>query len=108
MLKKLFLFFLPLVFGLIVCVIIVINYHAISEDQNKKSVRMSDVTSKKQNRISVVRIDIIKDRLAYNGERGVYLITDLKTGKEYIGISGVGIAETSEYRSGKNLHFEER
>ena len=33
------------------------------------------------------------DVLAYSSYRGIYVITDRKTGREYVGISGVGITE---------------
>lgn len=38
-----------------------------------------------------------KDGLAYDGERGIYMITDHKTGKEFVGVSGVGIAELGSH-----------
>ncbi|HCJ5492477.1 TPA: hypothetical protein NUW79_003117 [Escherichia coli] len=38
-----------------------------------------------------------KDSLAYDGERGIYTITDNKTGKEFVGVSGVGIAELGSH-----------
>lgn len=38
-----------------------------------------------------------KDSLAYDGERGIYMITDNKTGKEFVGVSGVGIAELGSH-----------
>lgn len=48
-------------------------------------------------RFVVVRDSVIVDDLAYNDRRGIYVITDTQTGKEYIGISGVGIAETGSH-----------
>ena len=50
-------------------------------------------------RVKIERIGIINDHLAYNWTRGIYIITDTKTGKEYIGVSGIGISEVG--RSGK-------
>lgn len=44
-------------------------------------------------RFSICRVDVFKDSIAYRGLRGVYIIVDKQTGKEYVGISGVGIAE---------------
>lgn len=44
-------------------------------------------------RIKVTRIGVIQDELAYNNRRGIYIITDTKTGKEYVGVSGIGISE---------------
>ena len=44
-------------------------------------------------RITITRIGIFQDTLAYGDRRGVYLINDSKTGKEYLGVSGIGISE---------------
>lgn len=52
-------------------------------------------------RIEVTRIGVFADDIAYGSRRGVYAIVDRKTGKEYIGISGVGITETSAHSAGK-------
>ncbi len=48
-------------------------------------------------RITVTRIGIIDDPLAYGDRRGVYIITDTKTGMEYIGVSGIGISELGSH-----------
>jgi len=60
------------------------------------------------NRIIVERINSVRDNLAYGGRRGIYLITDTKTGIEYIGISGIGISETGSHSSGKYYTSDER
>ncbi len=59
-------------------------------------------------RINVKMVDTIEDGLAYGNRRGIYIITDTETGKEYIGISGVGISETGSHSSGKSTHSDER
>lgn len=64
--------------------------------------------SKQLDRVKIERISISIDALAYGGQRGIYIITDSKTGKEFIGISGVGIAETGSHRSGKQTIQDER
>lgn len=53
-------------------------------------------------RFVVVRQQVFNDDLAYGGERGVYVVTDTLTGKEYFGVSGVGISELGNHSSGKN------
>lgn len=58
--------------------------------------------------ISVVRVGVVRDSLAYGGERGVYRIRDNKTGAEFIGVSGVGIAETASHLAGKVPVGDER
>lgn len=59
-------------------------------------------------RFIVSRVQIIEDGLAYNDKRGVYTIKDTVTGKEYVGLSGVGIAELGSHRSGKTTVSDER
>ncbi len=59
-------------------------------------------------RISITRISVFKDETAYDRQRGIYIIHDNKTGKEFVGISGVGIAETGSHQSGKTSVSDER
>lgn len=53
-------------------------------------------------RFQITRVAVIEDSLAYGDRRGVYVIRDTKTGKEYVGVSGVGIADTGDHQAGKN------
>ena len=48
-------------------------------------------------RVSVERIGVFKDDLAYNERRGVYVIRDKATGREFIGVSGIGITEVGSH-----------
>ena len=59
-------------------------------------------------RVEVVRVGMFRDMIAYNGTRGVYVIRDKKTGREFIGVSGVGIAETGSHLAGKVIVADER
>lgn len=59
-------------------------------------------------RISVTRVGVFRDDTAYNSRRSIYVIVDRKTGKEYIGVSGVGISETGSHRAGKSNVMDER
>lgn len=68
----------------------------------------STVSFQDQNRIQVTRIGVFKDDLAYNDRRGVYIIVDTKTGKEFIGVSGVGIQEVGDHQFGKARAQDER
>ena len=61
-----------------------------------------------QPRIVVERIDVVADSLAYGGTRGVYIIRDTQNGREFIGVSGVGISETGQHQSGKTQVRDER
>lgn len=57
-------------------------------------------------RFQVDRVAIFEDRLAYEDKRGIYIIRDVQTGKEYVGVSGVGISEIGSHlrSSGKHSH----
>lgn len=59
-------------------------------------------------RITVERIAVIQDSIAYEGKRGVYVIRDTQTGKEYFGISGVGVTELGSHSIGKTRAEDER
>lgn len=59
-------------------------------------------------RISVTRIGVINDSLAYNERRGIYIIMDTKTGKEYVGVSGIGISDLGSHSTGKASITDER
>ena len=59
-------------------------------------------------RFEVIRIQRFRDDLAYNHERGIYLIKDTRTGAEYFGVSGVGINELGDHRTGKDIRTDER
>jgi hypothetical protein len=53
-----------------------------------------------EGRVKITRIGIFEDSTAYGNRRCIYLIKDTKAGKEYIGISGVGISQTGSHSSG--------
>ncbi len=59
-------------------------------------------------RFKVERVGVIRDELAYNNARGIYVIVDRETGKEYVGISGIGIAERGSHLVGKGRVSDER
>lgn len=59
-------------------------------------------------RFKVELVGIFRDTMAYDGRRGIYLLQDSQTGKEYFGISGVGISELGSHSSGKTTISDER
>lgn len=61
-----------------------------------------------QSRININQIGIFRDELAYGYIRGIYIINDQKTGKEFIGISGIGISEIGSHIIGKTTIIDER
>lgn len=48
-------------------------------------------------RFEIERVGVFRDDLAYNDKRGIYVIRDQHTGREYLGISGVGISELGSH-----------
>jgi hypothetical protein len=58
-------------------------------------------------RFEVSLVGTFEDDLAYGNYRGVYLILDTSTGREYVGLSGVGIAETGAHPCGKGCIAED-
>jgi predicted small secreted protein len=68
------------------------------------TMRMSGGTD----RFSVECVGIIDDPIAYGDRRGIYIIKDRDTGKEYVGLSGVGISEVGSHMAGKARVSDER
>lgn len=75
---------------------------------HRQSAAANAMALQENQRIQITRIGVFRDDLAYNSRRGVYAITDAKTGKEYIGISGIGIQETGSHSTGKTSVSDER
>ena len=44
-------------------------------------------------RVSIQRIMVFEDDIAYGDKRGIYIIRDHVTNKEFIGVSGIGISD---------------
>lgn len=63
----------------------------------KSTMAVSSQLSADADRIRVTQMSEFRDELAYGNWRGVYLIQDKQTGKEYIGISGIGISEVGAH-----------
>lgn len=57
-----------------------------------------------QQRFSVELKGVFRDTLAYGDRRGIYVIKDRESGREYVGVSGIGISELGShtYSCGKN------
>lgn len=85
--------------------IAVLLFMALPGCQSENSPPPSEVvTLKRTARFQVVRVAKFEDRLAYGSERGIYVIRDSVTGKEYVGVSGVGISELGEHSERSNKH----
>lgn len=77
-------------------------------DGNGNPVSVATPIQQQSGRFTITRNMTFRDDLAYWNMRGVYVIVDEKTGKEFIGVSGIGIAETGRHQSGKVSHEDER
>lgn len=64
-------------------------------------------TRAESERFVVERADVFRDALAYDGKRGIYVIRDKQTGREFIGVSGVGVAEIGSHSCGKSCVAED-
>lgn len=77
--------------------------------ENRITMEIGNGTSRLEStqRYEVTRVCTFEDDFAFKGQRGIYEIKDKKTGKEYFGISGIGISERSEIPgSGKTSAME--
>lgn len=63
----------------------------------KSTMAVSSQLSSDADRVKVTKMSEFRDGLAYDNWRGVYLIQDKQTGREYIGISGIGISEVGSH-----------
>lgn len=55
--------------------------------------------SGEEGRFTVQFVGAFSDELAYHERRGIYVITDSKTGQEFVGVSGIGISELGAHSS---------
>ncbi|MHA1180944.1 hypothetical protein [Enterobacter ludwigii] len=63
----------------------------------RSTMAVSSQLSSDADRIKVTKMSEFRDELAYDNWRGVYLIQDKQTGREYIGVSGIGISEVGSH-----------
>ena len=66
-------------------------------------VKPSEIT-----RYEIERVQIVYDDLAYEGRRGIYVIRDNETKREYLGVSGIGVTELGDHRVNKTNVSDER
>lgn len=78
-------------------------------DDNYATKQLNNLSSSSDTqRFSIVHVSTFVDWLAYNSKRGIYIITDSYTGKEYVGVSGVGISELGSHQAGRTNITDER
>ena len=73
----------------------------------EKEITTTKIIQPKQ-RFELKKVQTFKDTDAYTGVRNIYTLIDNDTGKEYIGISGIGITEQGNHISSKNNVQDER
>ena len=61
---------------------------------NPPSHVLTDAKAEFSGRFEVKRAGVFDDMNAYNGTRVICVIHDRQTGREFVGISGIGISET--------------
>jgi hypothetical protein len=59
-----------------------------------------EISAEAATKVEVRLVGKFHDDLAYQDERGVYRIIDHETGKQYLGVSGIGIVEVGEHKEG--------
>lgn len=59
-------------------------------------------------RFQVRRVATFDDDKSYTGNRSIYLLTDTKTGQQFVGVSGIGISELGSHMAGKVPVQDER
>lgn len=59
-------------------------------------------------RFVVQIVQKFRDDFAYEDVRAVYLITDVETGRKYLGVSGIGISELGSHSDGEDTVRDER
>lgn len=80
------------------------KYPSVSGQVYKEEPKIISNTSE----FDLVKKQSFFDDDAYSQVRSVYILKDKQTGKEYIGISGIGISERGSHTSGKSTIQDER
>ena len=80
------------------------RYQSVTEQIQQKQPKYESNTSE----FELIKKQTFYDPDAYNRTRSVYVLKDKATGKEYIGVSGIGISERGSHTSGKSTIEDER
>lgn len=73
----------------------------------EKEITTVKVVQPKQ-RFDLKKVQTFEDSDAYSRVRNIYILVDNDSGKEYIGVSGIGIVEQGQHTSGKSTIKDER
>ena len=100
---------------LCICALSVLALSACGVQTSDSNMQLVDSTSPQASpqvtnstRFKVEIVGKFNDDLAYNHERGVYILHDTVSGKDFVGVSGVGISEIGSHLSGKIFVEDER
>lgn len=58
-------------------------------------------------RFEIIRVADYYDDFAYENRRGVYIVRDRETGREFVGVSGIGITEIGDHDDGNDGRVED-
>lgn len=58
---------------------------------------LAETTGENGKRYGLELQQVVLDPLAYNRTRGVYVLRDKQTGREWIGVSGIGLSELGSH-----------
>ena len=59
-------------------------------------------------RVKVEQLGWFADDTSYKGYRRIYLFTDTATGRQYLGVTGVGVDDVGAHKQGKSTVKDER
>ena len=99
---------IPLIAGAVTGAVACLLLSSCTRPNNDTQMGVSVPMSANTSRLQVTRVGVIPDDLAYGRQRGLYVIRDTETGKEFVGVSGVGIVETGSHKSGKTTVEDEQ
>jgi hypothetical protein len=97
-----------LIIACVMATVIILNSRIRSTPVAQLDVIQLRTPTENDKRFTIVRVARFGDSMAYNQERGIYILTDAKTGQEYVGISGIGVSELGSHKSGKSTVTDER
>jgi len=86
---KLKIMLLAVLFGLCAC-----------DDSSQRTQPLDLGVVTHSDRFEIKKVGKFYDDSAYQGSRCIYVLTDKQSGKEYVGISGIGISELGSHAVG--------
>lgn len=91
---------------LVVIAMLFLGCEPAKEVEHKKM--QLDYNTPSDGRFELEKVQSFVDGDSYSRTRSIFILTDKQTGKEYVGVSGVGISEMGSHLSGKTTVSDER